>query len=564
MRDKAKKAGLWAPQSPKEYGGMDLPIVAWAVMYEEAARSLFGPLAMNCMAPDDGNMNVLKKLGTPRQKDKWLKPIVEGKVRSSFAMTEPAPGGGSDPSMIKTYAEKHGDTWKIYGRKWFITGADGAAHFILAARTSDDKRKGITTFLFHKDQPGWRIVRRIEIMGPEEHGGHCELEFDGLEVHDDDVFGGLGNGLKVVQVRLGPARLTHCMRWLGWSKRCVEIAQEYVDRREGFGIKLADRESVQMKLGEVGHNIHIGRLLTMHAAWKLDQGDYARKEVSMAKLHCRQHAAPVSRRRHPAQRRARLFQGHHRRMGLSRRPRRAPRRRRRRGAQDGAGEIHARRRPRFLELERGKQSVEPTVSAARRKSAVDREHRAGDEIRCRTRKKHSGAGHVVRFAPAAGRRARQDTFMQPGNLLACAFGQIGVDPAGQNDVDLDIVGRPGGRERARQRHHAALARGVGRDDRCTEQRIHRPDIDNFAVPGRFHVRIDGLRAEQRAAEIDVEHFAPFGFGNLLGPLADRRAGIVDENVATAEIGNDGLDHVAARCRRRRLQRIEPAANSQAV
>ena len=122
-------------------------------------------------------------------------------------------------------------------------------------------------------------------MGPEEHGGHCELEFDGLEVHDDDVLGGVGDGLKVVQVRLGPARLTHCMRWLGWSKRCMEIAQEYVNRREGFGIKLADRESVQMKLGEVGHNIQIGRLLTMHAAWKLDQGDFARKEVSMAKVH---------------------------------------------------------------------------------------------------------------------------------------------------------------------------------------------------------------------------------------------------------------------------------------
>ena len=263
VRDKARKAGLWAPQSPKQYGGMDLPMVAWAVMYEEAARSLFGPLAFNCMAPDDGNMNVLKKLGTPAQKEKWLKPVVEGKVRSSFAMTEPAPGGGSDPSMIKTYAEKHGDKWKIYGRKWFITGAASASHFILAARTSDDKRKGITTFLYHKDQPGWRIVRRIDIMGPEEHGGHCELEFDGLEVHDDDVFGGLGNGLKVVQVRLGPARLTHCMRWTGWAKRCMEIAQEYVNRREGFGIKLADRESVQMKLGEVGHNIQIGRLLTM-------------------------------------------------------------------------------------------------------------------------------------------------------------------------------------------------------------------------------------------------------------------------------------------------------------
>src|SRR6476619_1462746 len=168
----ARAEGLWAPQAPKAYGGMALPIVGWAAMYEEANRSIFGPLAFNCAAPDDGNMNVLALVGTPAQKEKWLRPIIDGKVRSSFAMTEPAPGGGSDPSMIKTYAEEHGDTWKIYGRKWFITGAAAASHVILAARTSDDKRKGITTFLYHKDQPGWKIVRRIDIMGPEEHGGH--------------------------------------------------------------------------------------------------------------------------------------------------------------------------------------------------------------------------------------------------------------------------------------------------------------------------------------------------------------------------------------------------------
>ena len=284
VREKAKKAELWAPQSPKAFGGMELPIVAWAVMYEEAARSLFGPLALNCMAPDDGNMNLLNRAGTPAQKEKWLRPIVEGKVRSAFAMTEPAPGGGSDPAMIKTRAEKKGDKWVIRGRKWFITGADGAAHFILIARTSEDARKGLTAFLYHRDQPGWKILRRIEIMGPEEHGGHCELEFDGLEVPQENVLLNVGDGLKVTQIRLGPARLTHCMRWLGWSKRCLEIAQDYVGRREGFGIKLADRESVQMKLGEVAHNIQIGRLLTMHAAWKLDQGDRARKEVSMAKV----------------------------------------------------------------------------------------------------------------------------------------------------------------------------------------------------------------------------------------------------------------------------------------
>jgi acyl-CoA dehydrogenase len=284
VRAKARAAGLWAPQSPKAFGGMELPIVAWAVMYEEAARSLFGPLALNCMAPDDGNMNLLNRAGTPAQKEKWLRPIVEGKVRSAFAMTEPAPGGGSDPAMIKTRAEKKGDKWVIRGRKWFITGADGAAHFILIARTSDDARKGLTAFLYHRDQPGWKILRRIEILGPEEHGGHCEMEFDGLEVPQENVLLNVGDGLRATQIRLGPARLTHCMRWLGWSKRCLEIAQEYVNRREGFGIKLADRESVQIKLGEVAHNIQIGRLLTMHAAWKLDQGDRARKEVSMAKV----------------------------------------------------------------------------------------------------------------------------------------------------------------------------------------------------------------------------------------------------------------------------------------
>jgi acyl-CoA dehydrogenase len=288
VRAKAKAAGLWAPQTPKELGGMGLPIVAWAAVYEEAARSIFGPLAINCMAPDDGNMNLLAKVGTPEQKKWFLQPIVDGKVRSSFAMTEPHPGSGSDPGMMLTRAEKRNDRYIIRGRKWFITGADGAAHFILLARTSDDPRRGLTAFLYHKDQPGWRIVRRIPIMGPEEHGGHCELEFDGLEVPQENVLMEEGDGLRITQIRLGPARLTHCMRWLGFAKRCVEIAQEYVAKREGFGIKLADRESVQIKLGDIAHQIEIGRLLTMKAAWALDNGSRARKEVSMAKIQVAQ------------------------------------------------------------------------------------------------------------------------------------------------------------------------------------------------------------------------------------------------------------------------------------
>jgi acyl-CoA dehydrogenase len=284
VREKAKKAGLWAPQAPKEYGGMGLPIVAWAAIYEEAARSIFGPLAIHCMAPDDGNMNLLARAGTPAQKDRWLKPIVEGKVRSAFAMTEPHPGSGSDPGMMLTRAVKKGDRYIVTGHKWFITGAEGAAHFILMARTSDEPRRGLTAFLYHKDQPGWRITRRIPIMGPHEHGGHCEIEYDGLEIPEENILLKVGDGLRVTQIRLGPARLTHCMRWLGFAKRCMEIAQEYVEKRDAFGSKLASREGIQIKLGEVAHQIAIGRLLTMHAAWKLDQGDRARKEVSMAKV----------------------------------------------------------------------------------------------------------------------------------------------------------------------------------------------------------------------------------------------------------------------------------------
>jgi acyl-CoA dehydrogenase len=284
MRDKAKAVGLWSPQVSAVHGGMGLPMVGQAAMYEEANRSIFGPVCFNCAAPDDGNMRLLAQVGTTAQQQRWLLPIVAGQVRSAFAMTEPAPGGGSDPGMIRTRAERIGGRWVIHGRKWYITGAGIASHFILMARTSDDPRKGLSAFLFHKDQPGWRIERRIPIMGPEEHGGHCELVFEGLEVEDDNVLMQVGDGLKVTQIRLGPARLTHCMRWLGLAKRCLEIAQGYVNEREGFGIRLADRESVQIKLGQAASTIEIGRLLTMKAAWALDSGSHAKTEVSMAKV----------------------------------------------------------------------------------------------------------------------------------------------------------------------------------------------------------------------------------------------------------------------------------------
>jgi acyl-CoA dehydrogenase len=284
MRANAKEAGLWSLSMPKERGGQGLPIVGMAACYEEMNRSIFGPVCFNAAAPDDGNMILLNKVGTPEQKERWLQPIIDGKVRSAFVMTEPAPGGGSDPTMIRTRAEKRGDRYVVTGHKWFITGAGGAKHFILIARTSDDPRYGLTAFLFDRDQPGWEIIRRIPIMGPEEHGGHCELRFDGLEVPDENVLMREGEGLKATQIRLGPARLTHCMRWLGLSKRCLEIAGAYVRERRSFGTSLAEHEGVQWLLGDVAMQIEIGRLLTMKAAWALDQGSHARQEVSMAKV----------------------------------------------------------------------------------------------------------------------------------------------------------------------------------------------------------------------------------------------------------------------------------------
>jgi acyl-CoA dehydrogenase len=284
LRAKAKREGLWCLQLKPENGGAGLGKVGMAVCYEAMNRSIFGPAVFNSAAPDDGNMMLLEAVGTPSQKERWLAPIARGEVRSAFAMTEPHPGGGSDPLMIQTRAEKRGGSYVVRGRKWFITGAEEAAHFLLVARTSDDPRHGLTTFLFHKDQPGWRILRRIPIMGPEEHGGHCELAFDGLEIPAEDVLLGEGQGLKTTQIRLGPARLTHCMRWLGLAKRCVEIARDYAARREGFGAKLKDRESIQLMLGGLAMEIEIGRLLVMKAAWELDGGGFARKEVSMAKI----------------------------------------------------------------------------------------------------------------------------------------------------------------------------------------------------------------------------------------------------------------------------------------
>jgi acyl-CoA dehydrogenase len=285
MRAKAKAAGLWAPQMPKARGGLGLGMVGQAAFYEAANYGIFGPATFNCAAPDDGNMRVLEQVATEAQKERWLQPVVDGRLRSAFAMTEPHPGSGSDPAgMMLTRAEKVGAKWVVHGHKWFITAAGAASHFILVARTSDDPRRGLSAFLFHRDQPGWRIVRKVPIMGPEEHGGHCELRFEGLEIPEENLLMAVGDGLRLTQIRLGPARLTHCMRWLGLTQRAMAIARGYVGERRSFGKLLAEHEGVQWLLGQAAADVQIGRLLVMHAAWKLDRGEKARKEISTAKI----------------------------------------------------------------------------------------------------------------------------------------------------------------------------------------------------------------------------------------------------------------------------------------
>lgn len=284
LRRDAKSAGLWAPQLSKTYGGLGLCIKDMAVCYEEMGRSIFGPVVFNCAAPDDGTMIMLEKIASDAQKDRWLQPIADGEMRSAFAMTEPAPGAGSDPSLMQTTATRRGDDWVLNGHKWFITGAGVAGIFVVVARTSDDPRKGLTAFLVEREQAGLEILRKVPIMGPEEHGGHCEVKLTDVVVPDHQRLLEVGDGLKVTQIRLGTARLTHCMRWLGMARRALEICLPYVRERQSFGTALEAHEGVQWMLGEAALEVQVGRLLTFHAADRLDRGDFARKEVSMAKI----------------------------------------------------------------------------------------------------------------------------------------------------------------------------------------------------------------------------------------------------------------------------------------
>jgi len=281
LRDKARKAGIYGPQLPREYGGLGLGTIAMCVLFEQAGRSFLGPLALNCSAPDEGNMHLLSLYATDEQRERYLRALVEGTIRSCFAMSEPAPGAGSDPTMMQTRATRVDGGWEINGRKWFTTGAEGAAFAITMAVT--DAQKGVTMFLVPTDTPGFRVVRSIPTMGGHEPG-HGEVEYNGVRVPDSAVLGKVGEGFKMAQVRLTPARLTHCMRWLGVAQRSLEIATDRAKTREAFGRKLAEHQAIQWMIADSEIELHASRMMVMQAAWKHERGDDIRHESSICKV----------------------------------------------------------------------------------------------------------------------------------------------------------------------------------------------------------------------------------------------------------------------------------------
>jgi acyl-CoA dehydrogenase len=283
MRKAAQEWGLWLPHMPEEFGGMGLGHVAMASVSAEAAKTGFGPFALNCQAPDEGNMHTLLHWATDEQKQKYLKPLCDGRARSCFAMTEPDVAG-SDPTLIETEARQDGDEWVINGHKWFISGARGAQFAILIARTETDPevpQAVNSAFLVDIPSPGWEVVRDIETMSGSHN--HCEIRIENLRVPNANLLGGRGQGHRLGQARLGPARLAHCMRWIGQSETALEMMIERSMKRFSHGSLLAEKQGIQWMIADSTMELYQSKLMVLHAAYKIDNGLDFKSEVSMAK-----------------------------------------------------------------------------------------------------------------------------------------------------------------------------------------------------------------------------------------------------------------------------------------
>ena len=283
MRKEAFEEGLWLPHMPKEWGGMELGHVAMAMVQAEAAKSYYGPWVLNCQAPDEGNMHTMLHWATDDQKEKYLKPLCQGTATSCFAMTEPEVAG-SDPTLIQTNAYQDGEEWVINGHKWFISNAHRANFAILIARTEDDPelpQAANTAFIIDLPSEGWTEVREIETM----HGstGHSEIVIEDLRVHDSQMLGGRGQGHLLGQYRLGPARLAHCMRWIAQAEMALNMTVERSLERYSHGSILAEKQGIQWMIADSAMELYQCKLMVLHAASKIDNGDDFKSEVSMAK-----------------------------------------------------------------------------------------------------------------------------------------------------------------------------------------------------------------------------------------------------------------------------------------
>ena len=283
MRKEAFEEGLWLPHMPKEWGGMELGHVAMAMVQAEAAKSYYGPWVLNCQAPDEGNMHTMLHWATDEQKEKYLKPLCNGTATSCFAMTEPEVAG-SDPTLIQTNAYQDGEEWVINGHKWFISNAHRANFAILIARTEDDPelpQAANTAFIIDLPSDGWTEAREIETM----HGstGHSEIVIEDLRVNDSQMLGGRGQGHLLGQYRLGPARLAHCMRWIAQAEMALDMTVERSLERYSHGSILAEKQGIQWMIADSAMELYQCKLMVLHAASKIDNGDDFKSEVSMAK-----------------------------------------------------------------------------------------------------------------------------------------------------------------------------------------------------------------------------------------------------------------------------------------
>jgi acyl-CoA dehydrogenase len=283
MRVAAREWGLWLPHMPEEYGGMGLGHVAMASVSAEAAKTRFGPFALNAQAPDEGNMHTLLHWGTEEQKQKYLRPLCDGRARSCFAMTEPEVAG-SDPTLIQTRAVDRGDHWLVNGHKWFISGARGAQFAILIARTEDDPERpqaANSAFLVDIPSDGWEVVRDVGTMSGSHN--HCEIRITDLRLPADSILGGRGKGHLLGQYRLGPARLAHCMRWIGQAELALNMTIDRALKRFAHGSLLAEKQGIQWMIADSTMELYQCKLMVLHAAYKVDRGEDFKSEVSMAK-----------------------------------------------------------------------------------------------------------------------------------------------------------------------------------------------------------------------------------------------------------------------------------------